>query len=838
MSQYLKTIPGLIKNKNKLSHKNMLFPYLYNTQAIINGTGKTRLRFPQKLFLSYILLMVLCVGVMGIFSYSLITRNIVDRTIDSNKEILNQLKNTVDTFILGSIDKLSLTLLEDLSHNPYVSYYMIYPLDGHIVDTTKVYNYLNTLKVVNPIIHQIAIFYAPNDLLVSTQYIRFPGERYMMSMDELNHVKQLTASGNNQYWIYESEFNYMNEYARQLKINSKMLADTQPENLITFVRKISNTESNTDLKSSILISVSEKLFHEVIKSSISTDIGSIFIVNEQGLIISHSNKEFLNTSINKLSYGNQIINSAENLGYFTANVDGVHCVISYTSSEYNNWKYVTVKPTASIAQSARFLWQIISIIAILTLLVGLVVSMLSSKKFYLPLKRLVDSCTKAGNKVTYLHEYSRDEYAFIGSTLDILSDKIYEQESKIKESYPILKHHFIMSLINGTYTDINELSDKMNLLKLELPYENYIVITLKLCKSNFINFANDLRANDLRTYELTKLEIIDNVENMFTGSDTKCICTQSDYNIITVINFMNTYNTYPDIVKVVNKALQSSKGKLVNNLGIKLYVGIGSMVYGMDSVNKSYNEAECCIKYSYIFPDKFIYSIDEVCEWNKINNVSLESVVNEFNNSLKSQNNENTIKIINKLVNTIKKEHCSYLCTMKILSKVFIHIEHFLETMVIDVKDVALEDLHFQFNKHNNINEVEKWLIYIMSDIYNYIDSRRSQSNIKIVERAKHYISQNINNQDMSLNMVAEALYISPGYLSRLIKEETGYSFIEYVTDYKLEMAKNVLLSSNMKVEEIAIMNGYSSSQYFIRRFKRKYGFTPREYKIMHGKHL
>lgn len=159
----------------------------------------------------------------------------------------------------------------------------------------------------------------------------------------------------------------------------------------------------------------------------------------------------------------------------------------------------------------------------------------------------------------------------------------------------------------------------------------------------------------------------------------------------------------------------------------------------------------------------------------------------------------------------------------------------YLETVMVDIKDITSVDLHLQFNRLNNINEVEKWLVDLVLNIFNYLDSRRSQSNIEIVEKAKHYISLNISRQDMSLNMVADAIYISPGYLSRLIKEETGMSFIEYVTDYRLEMAKNMLLSSNMKVEEIATMSGYSSSQYFIRRFKRKYGFAPREYKIQCG---
>ncbi|MEG1381226.1 MAG: helix-turn-helix transcriptional regulator, partial [Ruthenibacterium sp.] len=66
---------------------------------------------------------------------------------------------------------------------------------------------------------------------------------------------------------------------------------------------------------------------------------------------------------------------------------------------------------------------------------------------------------------------------------------------------------------------------------------------------------------------------------------------------------------------------------------------------------------------------------------------------------------------------------------------------------------------------------------------------------------------------------------------SKIFKSETGITFIDYVIDKKLELSRKLLLTTDKKVEDISTEAGYSTSQYFISRFKRTYGFTPKEYR-------
>lgn len=97
-------------------------------------------------------------------------------------------------------------------------------------------------------------------------------------------------------------------------------------------------------------------------------------------------------------------------------------------------------------------------------------------------------------------------------------------------------------------------------------------------------------------------------------------------------------------------------------------------------------------------------------------------------------------------------------------------------------------------------------------------------------DSVKNIISRRIT-QNISLQQAADEVFISPNYLSRLFKEQTGENFSDYTIKIKMEKAAELLKKSNMKVYEISEYLGYKSLQYFYKLFKRIYFCTPSEYR-------
>lgn len=101
-----------------------------------------------------------------------------------------------------------------------------------------------------------------------------------------------------------------------------------------------------------------------------------------------------------------------------------------------------------------------------------------------------------------------------------------------------------------------------------------------------------------------------------------------------------------------------------------------------------------------------------------------------------------------------------------------------------------------------------------------------------LIEKAKEYISLRYSMSDLTLDKVASKVNISPNYFSSLFNQETGMTFIEYLTDIRMEKAKEYLRCSGKKITEIGYLVGYLDSHYFSYIFKKTQNCTPSEYRL------
>lgn len=100
-----------------------------------------------------------------------------------------------------------------------------------------------------------------------------------------------------------------------------------------------------------------------------------------------------------------------------------------------------------------------------------------------------------------------------------------------------------------------------------------------------------------------------------------------------------------------------------------------------------------------------------------------------------------------------------------------------------------------------------------------------------IVRRAKNYIREQYTNPELTLESVAQQLQISSVYLSRMIKQGLGTSFVGLVTEMRIKKAIMLLNSTNLQVNEIAEQVGYESQHYFSTSFKKEVGVSPNQYR-------
>jgi two-component system response regulator YesN len=96
--------------------------------------------------------------------------------------------------------------------------------------------------------------------------------------------------------------------------------------------------------------------------------------------------------------------------------------------------------------------------------------------------------------------------------------------------------------------------------------------------------------------------------------------------------------------------------------------------------------------------------------------------------------------------------------------------------------------------------------------------------------RIMEYVERNYGNPAVSMDSLASALRLSPSYVYRILRDREKRSFVELLTERRIERARALLLR-NLKVQEVAGRVGFSSAKYFIRVFKQQTGYTPNRYR-------
>jgi two-component system response regulator YesN len=129
-----------------------------------------------------------------------------------------------------------------------------------------------------------------------------------------------------------------------------------------------------------------------------------------------------------------------------------------------------------------------------------------------------------------------------------------------------------------------------------------------------------------------------------------------------------------------------------------------------------------------------------------------------------------------------------------------------------------------------NICELRDWFVHEFNQAIQQVHilkqqafSRKTQQTIQFIH--EHYA------EDLTVDKVAENLGFSGVYLSQLFKKETQQTFLEYLTDYRIGIAKNLLMNSDYKIYEIAEIVGYKTSQYFSQVFRKITGVYPIDYR-------
>ncbi len=256
------------------------------------------------------------------------------------------------------------------------------------------------------------------------------------------------------------------------------------------------------------------------------------------------------------------------------------------------------------------------------------------------------------------------------------------------------------------------------------------------------------------------------------------------------------------------------------------FLAVGSLVHGIEQVYESYNQAAILMQGSFF------------CDYNSIlseqNTFStdtgyLEQQYTRFNEMISRMDSESAKKTADSLYEYLRKSHSLLPSAVKDLYfKLFIAIEQAYRMRLISYTDSA-EPIWDRILSCNTLKELHEMLM----DECNHLNENATVSpqESSSVTLMKDYIYRNYSNAGLSVKSISDYACLSVAYACTVFKSETGKTLNQYLTEYRMEKAKQLLLDPRIRVADISSRTGYLDGGYFSKSFKKATGLSPTEYR-------
>jgi len=207
-----------------------------------------------------------------------------------------------------------------------------------------------------------------------------------------------------------------------------------------------------------------------------------------------------------------------------------------------------------------------------------------------------------------------------------------------------------------------------------------------------------------------------------------------------------------------------------------------------------------------------------------------DEAVHEFRKLIFASKIKNVEPIVLEWMNFIRENAFSPSIVKDWVLKILLELTFKLRSLQSFQAHHEIDIMHHEILKIENLVELSDWLITYLESAIVYTMEGLGQTEHQEILKACIYITKNIESK-LSLDDVANHVYLNASYLSRLFRQEMGTTFIEYVTSLKIERAKELLDQTTYSLGEICEKLSYDNQSYFIKVFKSHVGKTPNKYR-------
>lgn len=279
--------------------------------------------------------------------------------------------------------------------------------------------------------------------------------------------------------------------------------------------------------------------------------------------------------------------------------------------------------------------------------------------------------------------------------------------------------------------------------------------------------------------------------------------------------------------------LEEMRRTVETYMSVTVTVGVGTVIRNVTELPYSYEDAVLALDYKGILGNNRLICIEDVEQRPTMKVRFDERKEQELVRCIKMGTLSELRELVEELFRDVAGGHVSIQDYRIYLLEIMTTIFKTAQRTDIDMADIVGEYPHLlaEITSFNNLQDARNRVIEICGQIMGRIASGRQNSYRRLVDQAVEYTRQHYHETDISIHKVCAHLHISTGYFSGIFKKETKLSFVSYLLQLRMEKAKELLLTTDLKTFEIAERVGYADPNYFSFCFRKHVGVSPKEYR-------
>ncbi|WP_276357036.1 helix-turn-helix domain-containing protein [Cohnella caldifontis] len=759
-------------------------------------------RKPNKLFLfyflSFFLVILVPVLLLSISSYRLAYSSIINEIRNGNKNAIQQTGTSLDR-LLEEVHSLSIQLGLDggiyaTSRNT-VSSYLLNDVKDRIASLSNAHGY----------IHSIQIYFTENGTLLSSDgpNRHGPGQ----PIDEW--IPQMAATKKPMLWLPTRT--YVNQ-------------EGNPFSIASLVVKLPVAYS--DITGYIAIHIKEEDIRAYLAAIDSENNTRAYLAADNGVIVTAFGE---NPEARMASSVMKDLVHTEDVGDSSVmRIDGVASLVTIGSPLSNGWKLVSVTPLKYVDNKMGYIRNVILFTGLLFVLLGTFISYYLSRTIYNPIKRVLEKTTRLRKELS-LPESAAKEHSL--RDVPELFDQVYLSHKKLeasyKEIYPVMVNRFLNDLFyNRIHESDPDIERKLADLRLPKLTRGFVIMLIEI--DEYSKWKEQYSSRDLGLLRYAALNIAqETVSEPFT-----CLSAETSDNQIAVL--INTGASLEPIVDPLTEIAKSVIQSIRSYLPFTVTISFGTAVEHLQQVHVSFQKAQEVMRrkilqkgMAILFPDKSLHPHT----FKYFYPAHIEKLLV---NHMRAGNDREALDCLDRIRERLLDEpHISYENVIRLYNRL-------IETMIDLIEDIGLSwetaygsgNVFQELAKHESIDGLHEWIsaicVRICESIRNHVRvPSKADAAIEIIETRYQ--------DDISVEMIADAVQVTPAYLSRIFKQATGKTVLEYLTIVRIEHSKRLLHTTGLTMQEISQRVGYNNANSFIRIFRKHEGVTPGEYRKVNG---